>query len=92
MHTYIHSPRTSSPAPELLALLSSPRAHLLDLSHVDDASGTTLLHEAVRRKDFKVIELAIQGGADVFVRDLKGTSLRDIAADKTRAFLRKCES
>ena len=81
------------PSPSLLALLSSPRAKLLDLSYLDDASGSTLLHEATRRKDIRLVELAVRAGADVFVRDRKGRSVHEVVGkdDKMRVFLRQCE-
>ena len=94
LRTYILSPPTAPPPPPLLALLSSPRVHLLDLSYLDDASGATLLHEAARRKDLSLIELAVRGGADIFVRDRRGRPLHDVVGkdDKVRAFLRQCKS
>jgi oxysterol-binding protein 1 len=65
---------------------------LIDLSYLDDASGTTLLHEATRRKDFRLVELAIRAGADVFIRDRKGRSVQEVGKDdKMRVFLRQCE-
>ncbi|KAK7052593.1 Oxysterol-binding protein [Favolaschia claudopus] len=60
------------PPPALIALLSSPRAKHLDLGYLDDASGRTLLHEAARRRDLRLLELAVRAGADVFVRDRRG--------------------
>ena len=78
----------------LIALLSSPRARLVDLSYIDDASGTTLLHEATRRKDLRLVELAVQAGADVFIRDRRGRSVQEVVVgkdDKMRVFLRQCE-
>jgi ankyrin repeat protein len=65
---------------------------LIDLSYLDDASGTTLLHEATRRKDFRLVELSIRAGADVFIRDRKGRSVQEVGKDdKMRVFLRQCE-
>jgi hypothetical protein len=66
---------------------------LIDLSCLDDASGTTLLHEATRRKDLRLIELAVRAGADVFLRDRKGRPVQEVAGkdDKMRVFLRQCE-
>ncbi|KAF7325030.1 Oxysterol-binding protein [Mycena kentingensis (nom. inval.)] len=81
LRSYILSPTPSaSPNPQapvgappaLLAMLSSPRAKHLDLSYIDDASGRTLLHEAARRRDLRLLELAVRAGADVFVRDRRG--------------------
>ena len=78
----------------LIKLLSSPRAHLLELSYLDDDSGTTLLHECARRKDFRAIELAVHAGADVFVRDRKGRTVYEACGkdDRVKAFLRQCTS
>ncbi|KAJ7058968.1 Oxysterol-binding protein-domain-containing protein [Mycena amicta] len=82
LRSYILSPMPSgSPAaspnpqgvpPALITILSSPRAAQLDLSYIDDASGRTLLHEAARRRDLRLLELAVRAGADVFVRDRRG--------------------
>ena len=94
LRTYILSPRTDPPSSVLIALLSSPRARLVDLSYIDDASGTTLLHEATRRKDLRLVELAVQAGADVFIRDRRGRSVQEVVVgkdDKMRVFLRQCE-
>lgn len=87
------SPRIDPPPQALITLLSSPRTRLIDLSYLDDASGTTLLHEATRRKDLRLVELAIRAGADVFIRDRKGRPVQDVAGkdDKMRVFLRQCE-
>lgn len=76
-----------------MKLLSSPRIRLVDLSYLDDASGRTLLHEAARRKDLRLIELAVRAGADIFVRDRRGRAVYDSAGkdDRVRAFLRQCK-
>lgn len=91
LRTYILSSRDVPPSPSLLSLLSSPRARLLDLSYLDDASGTTLLHEATRRKDIRLVELAVRAGADVFVRDRGGRPVQEVVGkdDKMRVFLRQ---
>jgi oxysterol-binding protein 1 len=92
LRTYILSPRNDPPSPMLIALVSSPRARLLDLSYLDDTSGTTLLHEATRRKDLRLIEIAVRAGADVFMRDRRGRAVQEVVGkdDKTRVFLRQC--
>ncbi|KAI0005129.1 Oxysterol-binding protein-domain-containing protein [Russula compacta] len=91
LRTYILSPRIDPPPQALITLLSSPRARLIDLSYLDDASGTTLLHEATRRKNLRLVELAVRAGADVFIRDRKGRPVQDVAGkdDKMRVFLRQ---
>jgi ankyrin repeat protein len=76
----------------LVSLLESPRARGVDLSYLDDASGTSLLHEAARRKDLRLIELAVRAGANVFVRDRRGKMAWDGTGkdDHVRVFLRQC--
>ncbi|KAF4610323.1 hypothetical protein D9613_010281 [Agrocybe pediades] len=91
LRSYILSPSGSSAPPALIQLLESPRARFIDLSYLDDDSGTSLLHEAARRKDLRLIELAVRAGADVFVRNRKGKMAYDGAHkdDKVRVFLRQ---
>ncbi|KAI0641225.1 Oxysterol-binding protein-domain-containing protein [Trametes meyenii] len=91
LRTYILSPPSASAPEALVKLLSSPRIRLVDLSYLDDASGRTLLHEAARRKDLRLIELAVRAGADIFVRDRRGRAVYDSAGkdDRVRAFLRQ---
>ena len=76
-----------------MAMLSSPRIRHVDLSYLDESTGTTLLHEAARRKDLRLVELAVRAGADVFARDRKGRAVGDGLPkdDKVRVFLRQCE-
>lgn len=54
-----------------------------------------MLHEAARRKDLSLIDLAIRAGADVFVRDKRGKAVGEGGGgskdDKVRVFLRQCE-
>jgi oxysterol-binding protein 1 len=94
LRSFILSLPSSQPNPTLLAILESPRVRFVNLSYLDDASGTSLLHEAAKRKDLRLIELAVRAGADVFVRDRKGRMAYDGTGkdDKVRAFLRQCKS
>ncbi|KAF7304407.1 Oxysterol-binding protein [Mycena chlorophos] len=81
------TPNLQGPAgapPALIEMLSSPRAAHLDLSYIDDASGRTLLHEAARRRDLRLLELAVRAGADVFVRDRRGRLPGDDPANDGR--------
>jgi len=94
LHSYILSPLNDPLPPELLALLSSPRIKHVDLSYLDEDSGSSLLHEAARRKDLRLIELAVRAGADVFVRDRKGKMASESVSGKderVKVFLRQCE-
>ncbi|KIO31152.1 hypothetical protein M407DRAFT_220923 [Tulasnella calospora MUT 4182] len=74
---YVSSVRTSPPPEALIQLLESPRVRSIDLSALDTNTGTTLLHEAARRSDLRLIELAVRGGADVFVRDRRGKQVTE---------------
>ena len=82
----------NTPPPEALTkTLQSPRIRNVDMNQMDMASGTTLLHEAVKRKDLSLIELAVRAGADVFVRDKRGRGVTEMAGkdDRTKAYLRQ---
>ncbi|EDQ99212.1 uncharacterized protein LACBIDRAFT_335212 [Laccaria bicolor S238N-H82] len=79
------------PSPSLLQLLDSPRISFVDLSYLDNDTSTSLLHEAARRKDLRLIELAVRAGADVFIRNRKGKMAHETAGkdDRVRVFLRR---
>ncbi|KAF9218913.1 hypothetical protein BS17DRAFT_883213 [Gyrodon lividus] len=91
LHSYALSDIKAQPSPTLVSLLESPRAKGVDLSYLDDTSGTALLHEAARRKDLRLVELAVRAGADVFVRDRRGKMTYDGVGkdDRVRVFLRQ---
>ncbi|KAK7688362.1 hypothetical protein QCA50_008734 [Cerrena zonata] len=91
LRTYIMSPSNERIPDALVSLLSSPRIRLVDLSYLDDASGTTLLHEVAKRKDLRGIEIAIRAGADVFVRDRRGRNVIESVGkdDRVKVFLRQ---
>ena len=53
-------------------------------------SGGTLLHEAARKRDHKLIQLLLLNGADPFRRDKKGRLPKDVTKDdKTKAILKR---
>ncbi|KAF8552182.1 hypothetical protein OG21DRAFT_1466159 [Imleria badia] len=91
LHSYALSPSTAKPSQALVSLLESPRAKGVDLSYLDDTTGTSLLHEGARRKDLRLIELVVRAGADVFVRDRRGKMAYDGLGkdDRVRVFLRQ---
>jgi hypothetical protein len=78
---------------QLEELLNNPRVRgLLDLNTLEppDTPGSTLLHEAAKRKDTKLIQLLLMHGADPFRRDHKGKLPQDVTKDeKTRGVLKK---
>lgn len=92
LRSYILSPLNTLPSSALLGLLESPRVRFINLSYLDDDSGTSLLHEAARRKDLRLIELAVRAGADVFVRNRRGKVAYEGTGkdDRVRVFLRQC--
>lgn len=79
---------------EIAALLEVPRVRgLLDLNTLEpptNGGGSTLLHDAARRKDTTLIELLLLHGADPFRRDKRGKLPQDITKDeKTKTMLKK---
>ncbi|KAJ6263588.1 hypothetical protein Dda_2156 [Drechslerella dactyloides] len=77
---------------ELEAFLEVPRTRaLLDLNaHDGGVPGSTLLHEAAKSKDIRLIQILLLHGADPFRRDKKGKLPQDVTKDeKTRAVLKR---
>ncbi|KAI5803847.1 Oxysterol-binding protein-domain-containing protein [Geopyxis carbonaria] len=78
---------------ELEKLLDNTRVKgLLDVNSLEppDAPGSTLLHEAAKRKDTKLIQLLLMHGADPFRRDKKGKLPQDVTKDeRTKGVLKK---
>ncbi|KAF8541240.1 Oxysterol-binding protein-domain-containing protein [Trichophaea hybrida] len=78
---------------QLEELLNNQRVKgLLDLNALEppDAPGSTLLHEAAKKRDTKLIQLLLMHGADPFRRDHKGKLPQDVTKDeKTRGVLKR---
>ncbi|GAA5871264.1 hypothetical protein JCM16303_000699 [Sporobolomyces ruberrimus] len=72
---------SNSQAEKLYHFIAKPRAKCLDFNLQESTSGTTILHEAVRRKDLGLIKLVLNRGGDVLVRDRKGKLPNDFAKD-----------
>lgn len=79
-------------------VLEEPRVKtILDINSIELPSdpvtvqaGGTLLHEAARRRDTKLIQALLLHGADPFQRDRKGKLPQDVTKDDvTRAMLKK---
>lgn len=82
-----------SAADQLFKLLHCPRAKLINYNLKEEQSGTTLLHEAARRRDLHLLGLAISRGADVLARDRKNKMPIDVAKDeKVKGILRQTAS
>ncbi|SNX84698.1 related to SWH1 - Member of an oxysterol-binding protein family [Melanopsichium pennsylvanicum] len=70
-------------------LLELPRHAVIDLN-AQSSNGSTLLHEAVKREDTRMIETAVRKGADVYARDRRGKRVNDVTKDeKIKALLRQ---
>ncbi|PGH10156.1 hypothetical protein AJ79_05511 [Helicocarpus griseus UAMH5409] len=83
---------------KLERLLVEPRVEgVLDVNSLDLVTdrttvitGGTLLHEAARKKDTKLIQILLMHGADPFRRDRKGKLPQDVTKDdRTRAIVKK---
>lgn len=72
---------SNAAAEQLYHYIARPRSRCIDFGARDPATGTTLLHEAVKRKDLGLIKLAIAKGADVLSRDKRGKVPLDSAKD-----------
>jgi oxysterol-binding protein 1 len=69
-------------AEKLYHFIARPRSRCIDFAARDQATGTTILHEAAKRKDLAVIKLAVTKGADILGRDKKGKLPVDSAKDE----------
>jgi splicing suppressor protein 51 len=83
---------------KLEQVLIEPRVEaMLDINspefvvdRVTALSGGTLLHEAARKRDIKLIQLLLMHGADPFRRDKKGKLPQDVTKDdRTRNIVKK---
>lgn len=72
---------SNTQAEKLYHFIAKPRAKCLDFNLQDPSSGTTILHESVRRKDLGLIKLVLNRGGDVLGRDRKGKLPVDFAKD-----------
>ena len=73
----------------------SHRTDILNLNVLDEKSGTSLVHEAARRRDLRLVELAVKRGADPFLRDRRGKRVLEGergADERIKVFLRQCGS
>ncbi|CAD6572572.1 MAG: hypothetical protein TREMPRED_000577 [Tremellales sp. Tagirdzhanova-0007] len=96
LSSYVSSPLSSvEDSVSMMELLEGPRTEILNLNALDEKSGTGLLHEAARRRDMQMVELAVKRGADVFVRDRKGRRVLEGekgADERIKVFLRQFDN
>ncbi|BEI80271.1 hypothetical protein CcaverHIS002_0108000 [Cutaneotrichosporon cavernicola] len=93
LSSYVSSPLSSvEEGTNMLNFLDKPRAEGLNLNALDERTGTSLLHEAARRRDLRLVELAVKRGADVFVRDRRGRRVQEHdkgADERIKTYLRQ---
>ncbi|KAL7418318.1 hypothetical protein Q5752_006776 [Cryptotrichosporon argae] len=94
--SYIASPLSSvNESGRITQFLEGPRADILNLNALDQKTGTSLLHEAARRRDQRLVELAVKRGADVFIRDKRGKRVLESdkgADERIKVYLRQFSS
>nr|CAG8594925.1 4208_t:CDS:2 [Entrophospora candida] len=63
-------------------LFQNPRVSaLIDINLQNPSNGTTLLHDATKKKNLEMVKFCLDNGADVTVRDRKGKTPIDVAKD-----------
>lgn len=68
----------------LVTLLKKERSKCLDFTALTPGSkGTTIIHEAARRKDIEILRLCAARGASMVVRDRRGKMALEVAKDDT---------
>jgi hypothetical protein len=73
---------SNAAAEKLYHMIEEPRAQCIDFAAKDAATGSTILHEAAKRKDLGIIKLVIAKGGDVLARDRKAKIALDVAKDE----------
>lgn len=78
----------------LIGLFDHPRAaFVLNISHQDTDTGSTILHSASRRKDMSMVQWCLDQGIDTLLRDKKGKTAADVTKDsKIKNLLRDSRS
>lgn len=68
----------------LAALLKKERSKCIDFTTLTPGPrGTTIIHEAARRKDIEILRLCAARGASMVVRDRRGKMALEVAKDET---------
>lgn len=73
---------------EILLVLNARTAELLDINGADPETGSTVLHEFIRKDDNQMCEWILKRGGDPFKRDKKGRLPIDFVSSKNES-LRK---
>ncbi|KAF9570762.1 hypothetical protein EC968_001412 [Mortierella alpina] len=90
----MHQYATSGDLTSLIGLFDHPRASfVLNISHQDTDTGSTILHAASRRKDMAMVQWCLDQGIDTLLRDKKGKTAADVTKDaKIKNLLRDSRS
>ncbi|KAF9083229.1 hypothetical protein BGX23_011680 [Mortierella sp. AD031] len=92
--TLLHQYAEAGDLSALVGLFDHPRAaFVLNISHQDTESGSTILHAASKRKDMAMVQWALDQGIDTLLRDKKGKIAADVTKDsKIKTLLRDSRS
>ncbi|KAF8934971.1 hypothetical protein BGZ58_005324 [Dissophora ornata] len=92
--TLMHQYSQSGDLTSLMSLFDHPRAaFVLNISHQDTETGSTILHAASRRKDMAMVQWCLDQGIDTLLRDKKGKTATDVTKDaKIKSLLRDSRS
>ncbi|KAG0211923.1 hypothetical protein BGX28_007205 [Mortierella sp. GBA30] len=92
--TLMHQYALSGDLTSLIGLFDHPRAaFVLNISHQDTETGSTILHAASRRKDMAMVQWCLDQGIDTLLRDKKGKTAADVTKDaKIKNLLRDSRS
>ncbi|KAF9107967.1 hypothetical protein BGX27_008533 [Mortierella sp. AM989] len=92
--TLMHQFADSGDLPSLMSLFDHPRAaFVLNISHQNTETGSTILHSASRRKDMAMVQWCLDQGIDTLLRDKKGKTAADVTKDsKVKSLLRESRS
>ncbi|GJJ73310.1 oxysterol-binding protein 1 [Entomortierella parvispora] len=92
--TLMHQFAESGDLASLIGLFDHPRASfVLNISHQDTETGSTILHSASRRKDMSMVQWCLDQGIDTLLRDKKGKTAADVTKDtKIKNLLRDSRS
>ncbi|KAF9979011.1 hypothetical protein BGZ73_007112 [Actinomortierella ambigua] len=90
MHRYAEAGDLKS----LQQLFDDPRAaFVLNISHQDTETGSTILHAAAKRKDMQMVQWALDQGIDTHLCDKKGKLAADVTKDsKIKSLLKEARS
>ncbi|KAG0254278.1 hypothetical protein DFQ27_006940 [Actinomortierella ambigua] len=92
--TLLHKYAEAGDLKSLQQLFDDPRAaFVLNISHQDTETGSTILHAGAKRKDMQMVQWALDQGIDSHLCDKKGKLAADVTKDsKIKSLLKEARS